>query len=127
MHADEIQTDAHLVARLLAGQFPQWAKVPIQPAPSAGTDNALYRLGHNRLPEDVRDLFRATLEVDDATWARGRGWALTIALIQLPCYRDTNPALAANASDGVEWDTNHRFQPSSRGAHERLGRGGVRR
>jgi aminoglycoside phosphotransferase (APT) family kinase protein len=279
MHAEEIQTDAHLVARLLAGQFPQWAQLPIQPVPSAGTDNALYRLGHdmvvrlprihwavegldkerqwlprlaprlpiaipfplakgapadgypwhwsvyrwldgenptvdchgdsrrlavdlasfiaalqrvepmdgppagrggplatrdgptrtaiealrgvldtdavtaaweaalqappwtlppvwvhadlapgnvllvrqrlgavidfslvglgdpacdlpvawNLLPEDVRDLFRATLEVDDATWARGRGWALSIALIQLPYYRDTNPALAASA------------------------------
>jgi aminoglycoside phosphotransferase (APT) family kinase protein len=279
MHADEIQTDAHLVARLLAGQFPQWAQVPIQPAPSAGTDNALYRLGDdmvvrlprihgavesldkehrwlprlapllpvaipvplakgtpaegypwhwsvyrwldgenpttdhhgdsrrlavdlasflaalqrihpmdgppaarggplatrdepsqaaiealrgevdtdavtaaweaallvppwtgrpvwvhadlapgnvllvrqrlsavidfslaglgdpacdlpiawNLLPQGVRDLFRATLQVDDATWARGRGWALSIALIQLPYYRDTNPTLAGSA------------------------------
>jgi aminoglycoside phosphotransferase (APT) family kinase protein len=51
----------------------------------------------NLLPEGVRDLFRATLQVDDATWARGRGWALSIALIQLPYYRDTNPVLAASA------------------------------
>lgn len=279
MHADEIHTDAHLVARLLAGQFPHWAHLPIQPVASAGTDNALYRLGDdmvvrlprihwavenlnkeyqwlprlapllpvaiplplargapaegypwhwsiyrwldgenptidhhgdsrqlavdlasfitalqridpmggppasrseplatrdeatraaiealreavdtdavtaaweaalevppwtgapvwvhadlapgnvllvgqrlgavidfslvglgdpacdlpvawNLLPEGARDLFRATLHVDDATWARGRGWALSIALIQLPYYRDTNPALAASS------------------------------
>ena len=45
MHADEIDTDAGLVRRLLAGQFPQWADLPIAPVPSAGTDNALYRLG----------------------------------------------------------------------------------
>ena len=51
----------------------------------------------NLLPSDVRDVFRATLGVDDATWARGRGWALSIALIQLPYYQDTNPPLAANA------------------------------
>jgi aminoglycoside phosphotransferase (APT) family kinase protein len=51
----------------------------------------------NLLPEGVRDLFRATLQVDDATWARGRGWALSIALIQLPYYRETNPTLAASA------------------------------
>jgi aminoglycoside phosphotransferase (APT) family kinase protein len=51
----------------------------------------------NLLPVGVRDLFRATLQVDDATWARGRGWALSIALIQLPYYRDTNPTLAASA------------------------------
>jgi aminoglycoside phosphotransferase (APT) family kinase protein len=45
MHADEIDTDVGLVGRLLAGQFPQWADLPIAPVPSAGTDNALYRLG----------------------------------------------------------------------------------
>jgi aminoglycoside phosphotransferase (APT) family kinase protein len=51
----------------------------------------------NLLPESVRDLFRTALEIDDATWMRGRGWALSIALIQLPYYRDTNPTLAASA------------------------------
>lgn len=51
----------------------------------------------NLLPADARRVFRTDLGVDDATWARGRGWALSVALIQLPYYRDTNPALAANA------------------------------
>ncbi|MCW5853639.1 MAG: aminoglycoside phosphotransferase family protein [Anaerolineae bacterium] len=53
MHADEVDTDASLVRRLLAPQFPAWADLPIAPVPSAGTDNALYRLGDNmvvRLP-----------------------------------------------------------------------------
>lgn len=53
MHADEIHTDADLVVRLLAGQFPHWAHLAIRPVPSAGTDNALYRLGDDmvvRLP-----------------------------------------------------------------------------
>ncbi len=45
MHAEEVPTDAALVRRLIAGQFPQWAGLPIAPVPSAGTDNALYRLG----------------------------------------------------------------------------------
>lgn len=36
---------ACLVRRLLAAQFPQWAELPIAPMLSAGTDNALYRLG----------------------------------------------------------------------------------
>jgi aminoglycoside phosphotransferase (APT) family kinase protein len=56
----------------------------------------------NLLPDGVRDLFRTTLQVDDATWARGRGWALSIALIQLPYYRDTNLTLAANARHVIE-------------------------
>ena len=51
----------------------------------------------NLLPADARNLFRAALGVDDATWERGRGWALSIALIQLPYYWSTNPVLAAGA------------------------------
>ena len=53
MHADEVDTDIDLVVRLLAAQFPQWAGLPMRPVPSAGTDNALYRLGDDmvvRLP-----------------------------------------------------------------------------
>lgn len=49
MHADEIETDIFLVERLLTAQFPQWARLRIRPVPSAGTDNALYRLGDDLL------------------------------------------------------------------------------
>jgi aminoglycoside phosphotransferase (APT) family kinase protein len=51
----------------------------------------------NLMPSDARAAYRAALDVDDQTWARGRAWALSIALLQLPYYWDTNPALAANA------------------------------
>jgi aminoglycoside phosphotransferase (APT) family kinase protein len=53
MHVGEVDIDASLVCRLLAAQLPQWADLPIEPVPSAGTDNALYRLGDDmavRLP-----------------------------------------------------------------------------
>ena len=53
MHADEVDIDSSLVARLLAGQFPQWADLPLSSVHSAGTDNAIYRLGEDlavRLP-----------------------------------------------------------------------------
>lgn len=53
MHDDEVETSVALVARLLSAQFPQWADLPITPVSSAGTDNALYRLGDKlavRLP-----------------------------------------------------------------------------
>jgi aminoglycoside phosphotransferase (APT) family kinase protein len=53
MHADEIQTDVSLVSRLLVAQFPQWAHLPIVPVRSAGTENAIFRLGDDmvvRLP-----------------------------------------------------------------------------
>ena len=53
MHADEIETDVALVRRLLAGQFPHWADLPIDPVVSYGTDHDIYRLGDElaaRLP-----------------------------------------------------------------------------
>ena len=53
MHTDEVNTDASLVRRLLGAQFPAWADLPIEPVASAGTDNAIYRLGEDmavRLP-----------------------------------------------------------------------------
>jgi aminoglycoside phosphotransferase (APT) family kinase protein len=59
---------------LLAGQYPEWAGSPIG-----------------------RRILRAELRVDDATWTRGRGWALWTGLVALPYYNETNPVLADNA------------------------------
>jgi aminoglycoside phosphotransferase (APT) family kinase protein len=53
MHVDEVDTDVDLVRALLASQHPQWARLPIARVTSAGTDNAMYRLGDDlavRLP-----------------------------------------------------------------------------
>src|SRR4029077_4595218 len=43
-HEDELPTDAALVRRLLAAQFPEWAELSVDPLASSGTVNALYRL-----------------------------------------------------------------------------------
>ena len=51
----------------------------------------------NLLRGAARDVYRAEAGIDDATWARGRGWALSVALIQLAYYRHTNPPLVASA------------------------------
>jgi aminoglycoside phosphotransferase (APT) family kinase protein len=51
----------------------------------------------NLLPANARDVFREALSVDDPTWTRGRGRTLSQALIALPYYRETNPAMARNA------------------------------
>jgi len=215
MHVDEVDVDDSLVRRLLAAQLPEWAGLPIEPVHSAGTDNALYRLGDDmvvRLPRieaatgqvdkeqqwlprlaphlplaipvplakgiagkgygmldigavttvwdaalqapawegppvwihgdlsplnllvergrigavidfgclgvgdpacdlqvawnllsaQTRDIFRAALAVDDAMWARGRGWALSVGLIALPYYQSTNPLLAGIARHAID-------------------------
>lgn len=45
-----------------------------------------------------RKIFRENLEnIDHDTWERGRGWALSIALIMLPYYKQTNPTLTTLA------------------------------
>jgi len=46
---------------------------------------------------ESRDAYRRALAVDDASWWRGRGWALSWALIALPYYLRTNPAIAREA------------------------------
>ncbi len=63
LRPDEIDIDGPLVNRLIAKQFPQWAGLPIAKVRSAGTDNAMYRLGVDmavRLPR----LPRAARHVD---------------------------------------------------------------
>jgi aminoglycoside phosphotransferase (APT) family kinase protein len=44
-----------------------------------------------------RCVFHAALEVDDAARLRGRGWALSQAVIALPYYWDTNPGIVGQA------------------------------
>ena len=53
------------------------------------------------LSAETRDIFRAALQVDNATWARGRGWALSVGLIALPYYQSTNPVLAGIARRAI--------------------------
>ncbi|WP_210570706.1 aminoglycoside phosphotransferase family protein [Streptomyces sp. GESEQ-4] len=43
---------------------------------------------------DTRAVFRTALEVDDATWMRGRGWALATALNAYTSYAAVNPRVA---------------------------------
>ncbi|WP_030693614.1 aminoglycoside phosphotransferase family protein [Streptomyces globisporus] len=46
--------DTALVERLIAAQFPRWAGLPVREVDSAGTDNAMFRLGDEfavRLPK----------------------------------------------------------------------------
>ncbi|TDQ00979.1 aminoglycoside phosphotransferase family protein [Labedaea rhizosphaerae] len=66
---------------------------------TTGTGNPTVDLipAWNLMGPDARAAFRAELAVDDVTWERGRAWALSIALLQLPYYWDTNPGLVANA------------------------------
>ncbi len=45
---------------------------------------------------ESRETFRAALGIDDATWARARGWAIT-SVFGIPYYEHTNPGIVARA------------------------------
>lgn len=115
---DLIDTDAAAAAWEKALRAPAWTGPPVWIHSDLSPGNLLIKDGRlhavidfggvcvgdpacdlivawNLLPESGRAVLRQ--EVDDATWDRGRGWALSIALIQLPYYVSTNPALASNA------------------------------
>jgi aminoglycoside phosphotransferase (APT) family kinase protein len=68
MHADEFEIDVDLVRRLLMTQAPQWADLPLAAVPSAGTDNALYRLGEDKVVRLPRVAWAAGLVAKEQTW-----------------------------------------------------------
>ena len=49
------------------------------------------------LDAEARPIFRRLLEIDDAMWIRGRGWALSQAMIALPYYLNTYPRIVKEA------------------------------
>ncbi|MFI5660960.1 aminoglycoside phosphotransferase family protein [Streptomyces sp. NPDC051684] len=61
--------------------------------PAVDLITAWYVLG---APE--RRLFREAADIDDDTWVRAGGWALTIAVHELAYYRDSNPFMVRTAS-----------------------------
>ncbi|MAU12586.1 MAG: phosphotransferase [Anaerolineaceae bacterium] len=56
----------------------------------------------NLFTPPMRWAFREAIDVDDATWARGRGWALSFGLVALPYYHTKNPTLAGISRYAIE-------------------------
>ena len=48
-----------------------------------------------------REAYREALGFDDATWARGRGLALSTSIVALPYYSDSLPVRAKRANDVI--------------------------
>ena len=46
---------------------------------------------------DSRRAFRDAMEIDQETWARARGWVLSLRMIAIPYYRTRNPAAVRDA------------------------------
>lgn len=80
LHADEIVTDADLVRRLVAEQFPQWAGLAVRALASPGTDHRLFRLGDALLVRMPRIHWAAGQADSDARWLPVLGPHLPVAL-----------------------------------------------
>lgn len=50
---------------------------------------------------ESRDAFRDAMAVDDATWARGRGLALSVGVVALPYYLESNPPMVRAARHAI--------------------------
>ena len=44
--------------------------------------------------EKTREIFKNHIGMDDNTWFRGKAWALSIAVIMLPYYKNSNLVMA---------------------------------
>ena len=122
---DTIDADAALAAWDAALAAPEWTRAPVwfhgdllpgnllftNDRLSGVIDFGLLGVGDpacdlmiawNLFSADARQTFRAALDFDDATWARGRGWALSQAAIFIPYYLTTNPEGVARARRAIE-------------------------
>ena len=120
--ADEIDVDLVTAARETALQAPEWSAPPVWIHGDLDALNMLVQHGRlsgvldfatmavgdpasdvmvawKMLHAEHRDTFRAALAVDDATWARARGWVLSQALMILSYYTmETNLARRGESS-----------------------------
>ncbi|MFB7908644.1 aminoglycoside phosphotransferase family protein [Kitasatospora sp. NPDC056076] len=96
MHADELDVDEELVRRMVAARFPRWAGLPVEPVDSAGTSNAMFRLGAElvvripRIPGAVEDIGK------EYTWLRRLAPELPVAV--------PVPVALGEPVDGCPWE-----------------------
>lgn len=116
----KLDTEAITKAWESALQAPEWSRDPVWFHGDVLPGNLLFRneklsavidfgglgvgdpacdlmIAWNLFNRESRNAFRSALGVDDATWARGRGHALSQALIFIPYYINTNLAGVKNA------------------------------
>ena len=118
---DELDADAVTAAWERALEAPIWQGTPVWIHGDLDSRNLLVRAGRlsavldfgclgigdpacdvmvawKLLPANVRDAFRTALSIDEATWARARGWVLSQALNALGYYTvETNAVLVLEA------------------------------
>ena len=104
MHENEVHTDKTLVRSLLKTQFPRWADLPIERVASAGTDNALYRLGDGLVVRLPRIHWAAGQVAKEYQWLPKLAPALPLAIPE--------PLVMGDPGEGYPWHwAVHRWLP----------------
>ncbi len=80
LHADQIDTSADLVRRLVEEQFPQWATLPVRRVELFGTDHHLYRLGDDLVARMPIIGWAVEQAGSDARWLPWLAGQLPVAL-----------------------------------------------
>ncbi|CAA9244029.1 MAG: putative phosphotransferase [uncultured Acidimicrobiales bacterium] len=89
VHGDLLPGNVLVVGGALAGVI-DWS-------PAGVGDPACDAMFAWSLPLDARAVYRTALAIDDATWARARGWSLEQAATFIPYYARTIPDGVASA------------------------------
>jgi aminoglycoside phosphotransferase (APT) family kinase protein len=70
-------------------------------APAVGDPAAELAAAYQLFDATDRRTFREAVGDDEATWTRARGWAVSIAAMEIPYYRETRPELAERSSRAI--------------------------
>ena len=95
MHPDEIDIDTELVHRLISAQAAQWAALPVSGVRSHGTDNALFRLGEDKVVRMPRIAWASRLIEKECRWLPRLSASLPLAVPQ--------PLMMGRPAAGYPW------------------------
>jgi len=87
MHEDELEVNVDTVRRLVMEQFPQWGKLAVREMPTAGTVNAIFRIGDELA---ARFPLRAQDPTHVRAWLRSEA-AAADELAQVSCVPTPEP------------------------------------
>lgn len=79
MRPDEVDVDSELVRRLVAARFPRWASLPVERLVSSGTENAMFRLGTDKVVRLPRHPGAVESVAYESHWLERLGPRLSVA------------------------------------------------
>lgn len=74
----------------------------IDAAPVVGDPSVELAAAYQLFGTADRAVFREAVGVDDAEWVRARGWAVSIAAMEIAYYRETRPEFAERSVRAIE-------------------------